>query len=157
MKTWQRILVVTVLLIIGAVVGLTRLTQGQHDNWLSVSNLKTIGLAWAMYADDNNDKLPDMSDAQTMKNALAANLSKDTSKVERFFVQPNTGRPYQPNSSLTYKERRGFLAPSNVAVVYEDAPARDGTRGVLFGDCHVERVNETRWLELKKNSNIPGA
>ena len=157
MKTWHRILVVTVLLLICAVVGLIKLGQTQRDNMRSVSNLKTIGLAWAMYADDNNDKLPDMSDAQTMKNALAANLSKDTSKAERFFVHPNTGRPYQPNSSLTYKERRGLTAPSNIAIVYEDAPARDGTRGVLFGDCHVERVNEARWQAVKKISNIPGA
>ena len=155
MKTWHRILVVTVLLLICAVVGLIKLGQTQRDNMRSVSNLKTIGLAWAMYADDNNDKLPDMSDAQTMKNALAANLSKDTSKAERFFVHPNTGRPYQPNSSLTYKERRGPNASANIAIVYEDAPARDGTRGVQFGDCHVERVNETRWQELKKTSNIP--
>src|ERR1035438_6089010 len=138
MKTWQRILVVTVLLLIGAVVGLVKLGQTQRDNMRSVSNLKTISLAWMMYADDNNDKLPDLSDAQTMKNALAVYLNKDASKAERFFVHPNTGRPYQPNSSLTYKDRKGFKAPSALAVVYEDAPARDGTRGVLFGDGHVE-------------------
>ena len=157
MKTWQRILVVVVLLLIGAVVGLVKLGQTQRDNMRSVSNLKMIGLAWSMYADDYNDKLPDLSDAQSMKNALARYLNNNTAQAERAFVQPNTGRPYQPNSSLTYKERRGFNAPSNVAVVYEDAPAKDGTRGVLFGDCHVDRVNETRWQALKKTSNIPGA
>jgi len=154
MKTWQRILVVTVLLLIGVMVGLNWLVESQSDKLLSVNNLKTISLAWMMYADDNNDKLPDLSDAQTMKNALAAYISKDTSKAERFFVHPNTGRPYQPNSSLSFKKRQGFNYPSQTVVVYEDAPARDGTRGVLFGDGHVDRVNETRWRELKKTSNI---
>jgi hypothetical protein len=154
MKTWQRILVVTVLLLIGTVMGLTKLTEGQRDNRLSVTNLKMIGLAWSMYADDNNDKLPDMSDAQSMKNVLARYLCNNTSQAEKAFVQPNTGRLYQPNSSLSYKKRTGFNYPSQIAVVYEDAPASDGTRGVLFGDCHVERVNEARWQELKKSSNI---
>jgi prepilin-type processing-associated H-X9-DG protein len=154
MKTWQRILVVTVLLITAALVGLTRLAQTQRDNSLSVSNLKTISLAWTMYADDYDDKFPDLSDAQTMKTALAAYLNKDASKAERFFVHPNTGRPYQPNSSLSFKKRQGFNYPSQIVVVYEDAPARDGTRGVLFGDGHVDRVNEARWRELKKTSNI---
>jgi prepilin-type processing-associated H-X9-DG protein len=39
--------------------------------------------------------------------------------------------------------------------VYEAEPSSDGTRAVLFGDGHVERVNESKWLELKKSSNIP--
>jgi hypothetical protein len=152
MKTWQRILVVSVLLVIGVAVGFNRLIQGQRVNARSVMNLHQIGLAWMMYADDNNDKLPDLSDAQSMKIAFARYLGKGGEKA---FVHPKTGKPYQPNSSLTYKERKGFNAPSGLAVVYEDEPARDGTRGVLFGDCHVERVTESRWQELKKTSNIP--
>jgi prepilin-type processing-associated H-X9-DG protein len=153
MKTWQRILVVTVLLIIGAVVGLTKLRVNAVDA-RSVTNLHAIGIAWSMYADDWNDKFPDLSDAQNMKEAIARYLSTDTSKAERFFVHPNTGRPYQPNSSLSFKKRQGFNYPSQIVLVYEDAPARDGTRGVLFGDGHVERVTESQWLELKKTSNI---
>jgi hypothetical protein len=154
MKTWQRIFIVTVLLGFGFAVGYSKLLQTQRINARSVSNLKTISLAWLMYADDWNDKLPDMSNAQTMKEALEAYLSKDKSQAERFFVHPKTGRPYQPNSSLSYKERRGPIASANFAVIYEAEPSADGTRGVLFGDCHVERVTETRWQELKKTSNI---
>ena len=155
MKTWQRILVVIVLLGVGVALGYNRLVKGQRVNARSVMNLHQIGLAWMMYADDWNDKFPDLSDAQTMKAALARYLNKDTSQAERFFVQPNTGRPYQPNSSLSFKKRQGLDYPSQTMVVYEDAPARDGTRGVLFGDCHVERVTESRWQELKQTSNIP--
>ena len=104
-----------------------------------------------MYADDNDNKLPDLSDAQSMKTAFTRYLPRGSEKA---FVQPRTGRPYQPNSSLSYKERKGPNAFVNIAVVYEDAPAANGTRAVLFGDAHVERVNEMRWLELKKTSNI---
>ena len=57
MKTWQRILIVAVLLSIGVAVGFTKLAQSQRNNMVSVSNLKMIGLAWMMYADDNNQNL----------------------------------------------------------------------------------------------------
>ena len=120
MKTWQRILAVTVLLLIGTVMGLTRLARGQRDNMRSVSNLKMISLGVLMYADDNNDKLPDLSDPQSMMQALVPYISKDKSKAAQFFLQPNSGHPYQPNSSLSYKKRTGFTAPSTVAVVFED-------------------------------------
>jgi hypothetical protein len=154
MKTWQRILVVTVLLGIGTFVGFNRLADGERMNRLSMSNLRVIGLGVMMYADDWDSKLPNLSDAQSLKKAVAGNIATDKSKAEIYFVHPKTGIPYQPNSSLSYKELRELKAPSEIAVVYEDAPARDGTRGVLFGDCHVERVNESRWQLLKKTSNI---
>ena len=35
-------------------------------------------------------------------------------------------------------------------MVYEVTPAADDTRGVLFADGHTERVNDTRWEEIKK-------
>jgi prepilin-type processing-associated H-X9-DG protein len=73
---------------------------------------------------------------------------------ERVFVHPKTGEPYQPNPSLSGKQWQGPNA-SDAAAVYEAKPAEDGTRAVLFGDGHVERVTEARWLELKKTSNIP--
>jgi prepilin-type processing-associated H-X9-DG protein len=155
MKTSQRILAVTVLLIIGVTVAVNKVIEVDRDkavNARSVSNLHQIGLAWMMYADDYNNKLPDLSDAQSMKEALARYLGKGSEKA---FVHPRTGKPYQPNSSLSHQERRGPNASANFAVVYEDEPFVDGTRGVLFGDGHVERVTETRWQELKKTSNIP--
>ena len=154
MKTWQRIFIVAVLLGLGFAVGLTKLAEGQRANNRSVMNLKTISLAWSMYADDNDDKLPDLSNAQTMKEVLARYLDKDASKAERFFVHPKTGQPYQPNSSLSFKKRGGFRNPSQLAVIYEAEPSADRTRGVLFADCHVERVTETQWQELKKSSHI---
>src|SRR6266478_3478891 len=127
MKTWQRILVVIVLLGIAIALGLRR-ERMYGMNAQSVSNLHVIGLGLLMYTDDNNDKLPDLSDAQSMKQALVTYISKDKSKAEKSFVHPTTGKPYQPNSSLSYQERKGPNASAAIAVVYEDEPAGDGTR-----------------------------
>jgi len=132
--------------------GVNNVIAGKRNkavNVRSVTNLKQIGVGLLMYADDNNNKLPDLSDAQSLKKALW-----DYIKDEKVFVQPKTGKPYQPNPSLSGKEEKGSNVVDAV-VVYEDEPAEDGTRAVLFGDAHVERVTESRWQELKKTSNIP--
>jgi prepilin-type processing-associated H-X9-DG protein len=132
--------------------GLQKAVEGANGsavNANSLSNLKQIGLGLAMCADEHNGKLPDMSDPQTMKKALAKYISD-----EKVFVHPKTGKPYQPNPSMSGKEWQGTNTV-DAALVYEPDPAQDGTRAVLFGDGHVERANETRWQELKKSSNIP--
>ena len=132
--------------------GIQKAVEGARDNSAnnnSLNNLKQIGLGLMMYADDHDNKLPDLSDAPSLKKALASYL-----KDEKVFVQPRTGKPYLPNSSLSSKDQKGTNT-ANEVVVYEADPAEDGTRAVLFGDAHVERVDETRWLELKKTSNIP--
>ena len=132
--------------------------RGQSVNAISASNLKQIGLGLTMCADDHDGKLPDMSSPQNMKKALANFISN-----EKVFVHPKTGKPYQTNPSLTggplssSKNRTGPSTIADEVMVYEADPAEDGSRGVLFGDTHVERVNETRWQDLKKTSNIPGA
>ena len=154
MKTWQRILVVIVLLGIGVTVGFIKLFQGQRVNASSVMNLHQISLGLLMYTDDYNNRFPDLSDPLSLKKAVAIYLNKDASQTERFFVHPKTGKPYEPNSPLSYQERKGPNASAGIAVIYEDEPSGDGTRGVLFGDCHVERVTESRWQDLKKSSHI---
>ena len=156
MKTWHRILAVIIVAIIGIAAGLNKLAEGERNkgvNVRSVSNLHQIGIALLMYSDDNNNVLPDLSDAQSLKKATASYLNIRDEKV-KVFVHPKTGKPYQPNSSLSGKDGKGTNI-ANAVVVYEDEPAEDGTRAVLFGDAHVERVTETRWLELKKTSHIP--
>jgi prepilin-type processing-associated H-X9-DG protein len=132
--------------------GLQKAVEGAHDgsvNAASVSNLKQIGLGLAMCADDHDGKLPNMSDPQSMKKALTKYITS-----ENVFVHPKTGKPYQPNPSMSGKEWQETNTVDAV-LVYEPDPAQDGTRAVLFGDGHVERVNETKWLGLKKTSNIP--
>jgi hypothetical protein len=158
MKTWQRILVVTVLLGIAVAVGFNKYVERERSllvNLRSVSNLHQIGLSLLAYPDDNNGKLPDLSDVQSLKKAVAAYISTGKSQVEKYFVNPRTGQPYQPNSSLTYKERKGPNASADIALVYEAEPAQDGTRGVLFADSHADRVTEPRWQDVKKTPISP--
>jgi len=132
--------------------GLQKAVEGANGgavNANSVGNLKQIGLGLAMCADDHSGKLPDMSDPQSLKKALAGYITD-----KNVFVHPKTGKPYQPNPSMSGKEWAGTNTV-DAALVYEADPAQDGTREVLFGDGRVDRANETRWLELKKSSNIP--
>ena len=145
-------MIVAVLLIIGGVLGANKVLETERRNaWnaYSVNNLHMIGLAMLMYTDDWNDTFPDLTDIQSLSNAVGGYV-----RGGKFFVHPKTGQPYQPNSSLTYQKRPATNGPP-LAVVYEADPAQDGTRAVLFADAHVERVNAVRWQELKKISNIP--
>jgi hypothetical protein len=116
----------------------------------SLSNLKQIGLGIAMYADEHNDKLPDLTDVLRLKQAL---LPKFISN-EKVFVQPRTGEPYATNPSLSEHAWQGPNA-SDTIVVYESRPAGDGSRTSLFLDGHVERLSEARWQKLMRSSGIP--
>jgi len=118
-------------------------------NTQSLNNLKQIGLGLAMFADDNNEKLPDLSDPASLKKALAKYISND-----KVFMHPRTGEPYSPNPALSGKSRQEFNTAETV-VVYEAKPSDDGTRGVLFSDGHVERVTDAKWQDLKRSSHIP--
>jgi prepilin-type processing-associated H-X9-DG protein len=124
-------------------------SNSRAANYSSVSNLKQIGLGLAMYADEHNNKLPDMSTPQSLKKALTSFITN-----EKVFLQSKTGKPYQPNPSFTAQPWQGPNASTDV-LVYEADPSEGGNRTVLFGDGHVERVDATRWQELKKTSNIP--
>ena len=158
MKTAPRILAVTVLLI-ATIASIARadnsnLVTSADDQFVKVqsaSNLKKLGLALMMYLDDNQNKFPNLTNAESMKKALTYNLPSGSENV---FVHPKSGKPYQPNPSLSGKSAKGTNVVGEV-VIYEPDPSEDGTRAVLFGDAHVERVTEARWQDLKKSSQIP--
>ena len=151
MKTAHRILAITALLLIGLTLA-ARADDASNDvaNARSSGNLKQIGLGLMMYAADNNNKLPDLSNAQNLQKALACYL-----KDEKVFVHPPSGEPYLTNPTLSGQELKTVKVPSDTVVVYEPNPAADGTRAVLFVDAHVERLTKRRWLQFKKISNIP--
>lgn len=90
----------------------------------SLNNLRQIGLGLAMYADENKQKLPPMSDPQDLRKALGKYISS-----EKVYVHPRTGEEYVPNASLSGKDWQGPDADKAV-VVYEAKTAEDGTRGV---------------------------
>jgi prepilin-type processing-associated H-X9-DG protein len=71
------------------------------------------------------------------------------------FVHPVTRKIYRPNLSLSRKSLASIEEPATMVAFYEPAPASDGKRAVLFLDGHVERVQESDWPRLKKESKVP--
>lgn len=119
-------------------------------NYSSDSNLKQLGLALIMYAQDYDSVLPPMKEAATVKKALLP-YTKD----ESVFVRPDTQEPYQPNPILSRKKLAHIKFPASMVALYESSPAADGTRGLLFLDGHVARIPEAEWPQHKQASKIP--
>ncbi len=139
----------------------------------SVNQLKQIGLALLMYAQDYDEMLPPMQNAATVKRALLPYVRGN----EAVFADPLTHQPYQPNPSLSGRRRMSFsvgggrdsrgkrIPPrsyradipgpaAQVVAFYEASPAPDGTRAVLFLDGHVQVIPEAEWPRLKRASKI---
>lgn len=115
-----------------------------------VENLTQLGQALRMYMNDNDMRMPLMMDADTLRGALTPYAPN-----EGAFVQPETKKAYLPNpilSSKTYAEVEKYA--TYMIAVYEDGPAADGTRGVVFVNGSTKRVTEAEWERLRKASKI---
>lgn len=123
-------------------------------------NLRQIGLAVLMYAQDYNDHLPPLTDGATAKAMLLPYIGRET-----VFDDPTSRRPFRPNRMLSarrFSMNRGFVRLGSgverpvdqVAVYFEAAPREDGRRGVLFLDGHVKRVDPAEWEHIKTLSAI---
>ncbi len=73
---------------------------------------------------------------------------------ERLFANPETALPYRWNEILSGKKPAHIINLQSFAVFFEQFPSRDGTRGVLFLDGHVERVIPAHWLRIAKASKL---
>ncbi len=116
----------------------------------SLSNLKQIGLATAMYAQDHDEALPPLNSVAAARKALMPYV-----KVQEVFVQPGTGESYHVNPAASGKRTDRLADPSHFILMYEAAPAADGSRGVLFADGHAGRVTAAEWARLKLRSHLP--
>jgi prepilin-type processing-associated H-X9-DG protein len=116
----------------------------------SVRNLRHLGIAFAIYVQDYDDRLPPMTNPAVVKRALFP-----YAKSEFVFVHPTTREPYQPIPALSHRKLASIEQPEKVVAFYEAHPLTDGTRGVLFVDGHATRVPEATWPELKQASGIP--
>ncbi len=123
----------------------------QHNSLSSVSNLKQVSLGLLQYVQDYDENLPPMKDAATVKKAIYPYVKSD-----QIFIQPDTKRPYKPNSSLSGRSLATFSAPATMVTFYEDAADQDNTRAVAFLDGHVVRIPEAQWPSLKRASHVPG-
>ena len=117
----------------------------------SQDRLKQLGLAVMMYTQDYDEVLPPMKDVKKFRDLLMPYI-----KNLEMFVHPETSRPYIPNAILHEHKFATIPEPASFVLLYEDAPAADGTRGVVFVDGHTKRVSEAEWQRLKRASKIPG-
>lgn len=103
-----------------------------------LNNLKQIGIAAQIYAQENDGRLP-MSFEQ-MKNELGS---------ERVTIEPESGLPfvYLGNGlPLEALQSNSVLAHSPIEL--------KGRRAVLFADGRVEQVNRTRFEELTQRGLV---
>ncbi len=116
----------------------------------SLSNLKQVGLALVMYAQDYDERLPPLPNAAVAKKLLYPYL-----KNEAVFREPKTGRPYEVNQALSGARVARFARnAARVAVFYETLPDENGLRGVAFLDGHARLIHEDDWRETRSFSKI---
>lgn len=122
-----------------------QLARARARNAASVSNLRQINLGLLIYAQDYDERLPPMKDAESAKSLLSPYV-----KNEQLFLQPATGRPYQPNPVLAGRLLAEVDEPSETVTFHEPDAAPDQTRGVAFVDGHVTRLSEAEWRPLEE-------
>ncbi len=142
----------------------------------SLNNLTALGYELGYACQETDMVIPSMSDAATVKKELSPyvvnvdQIYPNLQHSDDIFVNPDTQRPYLPNPSLT-GQKWDLAAKDEVVAFYEDAPAADGTRGVLFLPREkydaalkavvadpkdwVRRIPEKDWPKIKQQSHIP--
>jgi hypothetical protein len=117
--------------------------QAQQANELpdkSLSNLKQLGTAMMMYAQDYDETFPNTQSPEQAK-ALLIPYIKDS----KAFQQPETGILYQTNTAISQKQLATIESPANMVVYYESTPMVDQKHGVAFADGHAKRLTESEW------------
>ncbi|MHB9131070.1 MAG: hypothetical protein ACYDBB_08280 [Armatimonadota bacterium] len=115
----------------------------------SLMRLRLLVTAMSMYSQEHADKLPPMQDAAEYKAALLPYVNN-----EALFVHPDTEEPYQLNATLSALVESDIKDSDKMVVIFEASPSPDGTRGVVFLNGSVQRVNDEEWSALRKQSGI---
>lgn len=130
-------------------------------------NLETVGKALRLYAEDNDDRLPPMTNALKTRDSLfpyipaalqpvhaARRPAKRAKEVVYrsygeailMFVQPRANVMYQPNAALDLRKLGDVLKPE-ATVAYSEAEPNDlgdtPSRNVLFLDGSVRACQES--------------
>ncbi len=114
------------------------------------SNLQNLGNALQSYAEQNENKFPDMTSFETVKLALQEFVYDDS-----VFYQPETLEPYLVNSFLSSKNLSDLENWMEIVAFYEAQPAADGTVGVVYADGFYQRVLPEDWSAVKAASKLP--
>lgn len=121
-------------------------------------NLKKLGTALLMYAQDYDGKLPPMKTQQQVQSRVHLYLvdarirPRDPAQADPFFSCPETQKPYQLNAAMSGKIalRRGNRSDfvknaSQITLVRDGVPhkAEGAPWNVLYADGHVAAVEKT--------------
>lgn len=125
---------------------------------ISQTNLKQIGLAITLYAQDHGNHIPPMHDATLLEAALAPYIEKNNLSGSSVFVQPETKHHYSVNKWLSGKSIADiYKSNPNAArdiLLYEDQAAPNGTVAFLELDGRVYRVPNSEWNNMKKGLEV---
>lgn len=113
----------------------------------SMSNLQQCMIAVLMWCQDHDETLPQLDDLEQLKNEVG--LPIDVLK------HPLTGDSYVANVKLSNVPIGQIEEPARTVVMYEGTTWSDKSRCVAFFDGHVEKVDEARWNEIKRQNGIP--
>jgi prepilin-type processing-associated H-X9-DG protein len=105
----------------------------------SASNLKILGLATMMYAQDYDQRLPPMDSFDHYKAAINSYVpnQKDNSDP---FVETGFNVPYQINSAMSRKSLGDLPNARTTVLLEESVPHSRHMINVLYADGHVELV-----------------
>lgn len=113
------------------------------------SNLKQMGMAVKQYSQDNDDKLPDLGSAASIRAAL-----ERYAPAPEVFACLEGELPYQGNPALSLKKLDKVAAPATKVMFYCGEPAHLGGRNICYADGHVKWMKEERWQAVKGKSGI---
>jgi hypothetical protein len=114
------------------------------------SNLSSLGVALHSYAEQNSGELPDMSNFESVQQAL-----QDFVYDQSIFYHPETLEPYLANASLSAKNLADLDPEQEIVAFYEPQPAADGTIGVVYVDGLCQRIAPEDWEKVKETSELP--
>ena len=142
-------------------------------------NLKQLGLALMMYAQDYDERLPPMKNTAALKKVIGPYLDSDA-----IFIDPATKKAFAFNSSLSERNvediwKEGYEKKQGIIAIYQATPQTSGERLVLrmarayrldadgrpilaytcdngiYWEPTVDSISLKQWPSAKKTSNIP--
>ena len=124
---------------VGAGILMPAMARARHQarNVASMANLKNLGLAMHMYADDHDGKFPDGFEQM-----------RDYYKNSRFLESPQKPTDFEGPSYIYVKGHSTKAgSPYKMIIVYENPEYLRDNIPVLFLDGHVEKMSQDRFIE----------
>ena len=101
-----------------------------------IINMKHLGLATLLYAQDYDEMLPPMHTAAEFQEVTSFYLRNNL-----LYLCPETKQPYHPDPQLSYVPLAKILAPNKTKFLWDAERHTDKTFTAAFLDGHVSRNN----------------